>query len=97
MTIAGVLTYNAYNTFITTLNTENVATKTLWTTSWLKTSTPVVVWFNYAYITIFMNAIGVFGYMAQLKSGDSGFFFRTCQLTLVWPIITIPMWIVTMT
>lgn len=38
MAISGYLTYSAYNTFVTTLSTENVATKTLWTTSWLKTS-----------------------------------------------------------
>lgn len=97
MLINGYLTYSAYNTFATTLNTNNVSTKTLWTTSWLKSSTPISVWFAYSYAVMFMNGMSVIGFLAQLKGGPSTIFFRLVQASLVWPIITIPLYLVTLT
>jgi hypothetical protein len=99
MAISGYLTYNAYNTFVTTLNSENVSTKTLWTTSWLKSSTPLSIWFSYSYAILFMNILSVLGFIAQLISGSSpsAVFFRLLQASLIWPVISIPLYIVTIT
>lgn len=90
MMIEGALTYNAYNTFISTLNTNNVGTKTLWTTTWLKASTPISGWFYLAQAVIAINALSVFGFIFYL-AGKGIVFFRFAQAGLMWPLFEIPL------
>lgn len=49
MVVDGFLTYSGYNSFGDKLNTNNVDTKTLWTTDYIKDSEPISKWYTAAY------------------------------------------------
>lgn len=90
MLLDGALTYNAYNSHVTSLNTNNVGTITTWTTSWLQASTPLNTWFYLAYGLMVMNGISLLGVMVN-AAGKEVLFYRFTQFGLMWPIIEIPL------
>ena len=90
MIVTGALTYNAFSSFASTLNSNN-PTKTLWSTSWLKSSSPLSGWFTFGYILITFNSVSFLGFVASLFAGDTSVvFYRVAQLALLYPVITVP-------
>lgn len=90
MLLEGVANYMAYDSFVTTLNTNNVGTKTLWTTTWLKASTPLRGWFYLSQSVIALSSVSVLGFIFNL-AGLPIVFFTFTRLALIWPIIMIPL------
>ena len=88
MIIEGYLTYNAFTSHMSTLNTSNTG-KTLWTVSWLEGTQPLSGWMWLSYILIATNSWTFVGYLISLASPDAMAFFRFSQLSLMWPIMTI--------
>jgi len=88
MFIDGFLILNAYNSFVTTLNTNNVSSKTLWTESWLKSTNPVAGWYYLAYGLIFMNGITLTGFLVNLMT-EKMLFFRITQFSLFYPVMSV--------
>lgn len=88
MFIDGLLILNAYNSFVTTLNTNNVSSKTLWTESWLKSTNPIAGWYYLAYGLIVMNGFTLFFFLINTFT-EKMLFFRMTQFSLFYPIMSI--------
>jgi len=92
--IAAGLTYNAYNSFATTLYNARTTNNTAWTTSWITSTKPVSYWINSSYWGMFLQFFSVVGWILGI-AGMKGPFLMLFQVSQAFPALELIAWLYT--